>query len=118
MLPNRTISGLTLTLNKPRGNEIASRAHEMGIFGTSFRERGCMGRLYRLLSGVGADVTEARVTHWTSVIHYFCNPSNIDGRVYVYVCIWLRLGLGLGLVLGFELGLGFAMICCGHGHLC
>ena len=47
-------------------------------------------------------------------IHYFCNPSNIDGRVYVYVCIWLGLGLvlglGLGLVLGFGLGLGFAMI--------
>ena len=63
-------------------------------------------------------------------IHYFCNPSNIDGRVYVYVGIWLGLGLGLvlgsvlglglglGLVLGFELGLGFAMICSGHGHLC
>ena len=59
-------------------------------------------------------------------IHYFCNPSNIDGRVYVYVCIWLGLGLvlgsvlglGLGLVLGFGLGLGFAMICSGHGHLC
>ena len=30
----------------------------------------------------------------------------------VYVCIWL----GLGLV--FGLGLGFAMICSGHGHLC
>jgi len=25
----------------------------------------------------------------TSVIHYFCNLSNLDGRVYVYVCIWL-----------------------------
>jgi len=47
-------------------------------------------------------------------IHYFCNLSNIDGRVYVYVCIWL----GLGLVLGFGLGLEFAMICSGHGHLC
>jgi len=40
-----------------------------------------------LLSGAGADVTEARVTHWTSVIHYFCNPSNIDGRVYV--CMYM-----------------------------
>jgi len=43
-----------------------------------------------------------------TTIHYFCNPSNIDGRVYVYVCIWFGLGLGLG----------FAMICSGHGHLC
>ena len=55
-------------------------------------------------------------------IHYFCNSSNIDGRVYVYVyvCIWLGLVLGsvLGLVLWFGLGLGFAMICSGHGHLC
>jgi len=41
-------------------------------------------------------------------IYYFCNLSNLDGRVYVNVCIWL--GLGLGLVLGFGLGLGFAMI--------
>ena len=48
------------------------------------------------------------------IIHYFCNPSNIDGRVYV--CIWL--GLGLGFALGFGLGLGFAVICSGHGHLC
>jgi len=22
-------------------------------------------------------------------IHYFCNLSDLDGRVYVYVCIWL-----------------------------
>jgi len=70
---------------------------------------------------------------WTKIlryviisIHYFCNLSNLDGRVYVYVCIWLGLelglvlglGFGLGLVLGFGLGLGFAMICSGHGHLC
>jgi len=41
---------------------------------------------------------------------------NIDGRVYV--CIWLGLVLGSVLVLGFGLGLGFAMICSGHGHLC
>ena len=32
-------------LYKPRGNEIASRAHEMGFFGTSFRERGWGGPL-------------------------------------------------------------------------
>ena len=46
--------------------------------------------------------------------HYFCNPSNPDGRVYVYVCIWL----GLVLRLGLGLRLGFATTCSGHGHLC
>ena len=45
------------------------------------------------------------------VLTIFCNPSNLDGRVYVYVCIWLGLGLALGL------RLGFAMIYSGHGHL-
>jgi len=63
-------------------------------------------------SGGGTEI------HAIHGIHYFCNPSNIDGRVYVYVCIWLGLGLVLGLVLGFGLGLGFAMMCSGHGHLC
>ena len=61
-----------------------------------------------------------------SAAHYFCNPSNLDGRVYVYVFIWLglglglALGLGLGLVLRLGLGLrlGLAMICSGHSHLC
>jgi len=53
-----------------------------------------------------------------SAAHYFCNPSNLDGRVYVYVFIWLGLGLGLGLVLRIGLRLGFAMIRSGHGHLC
>jgi len=59
-------------------------------------------------------------------IHYFCNLSNLDGRVYVWLGLGLGLvlglvlglGFGLGLVLGFGLGLGFAMICSGHGHLC
>ena len=62
------------------------------------------------------DVMRKMGTKDSIAIHYFCNLSNLDGRVYVYVCIWLRLGLGL--VLGFGLGLGFAVICSGHGHLC
>jgi len=46
------------------------------------------------------DVMRKMGTKDSIAIHYFCNLSNLDGRVYVYVCIWLRLGLGL--VLGLR----------------
>ena len=66
--------------------------------------------LHRFDNGGYTRIQFLRAVSHSLGIHYFCNLSNLDGRVYVYVglCIWL--GLGLGLV--------FAMICSGHGHLC
>jgi len=64
----------------------------------------------------GLVFSQGRDLEASEAAHYFCNPSNLDGRVYVYVCIWL--GLGLVLRLGLGLRLRFAMICSGHGHLC
>ena len=82
--------------------------------------------LHRFDNGGYTRIQFLRAVSHSLGIHYFCNLSSLDGRVYVCVCIWLGLGLGLvlglgfglGLKLGFGSGLGFAMICSGHGHLC